>query len=59
MTLFDFAAFTEKSAKKAANELLKECMKQFTKIIDCSAPPNCGSAFLDVHDTPLKGTMAP
>ena len=54
LRIFELAALTRKSAEKAANEVVKQCMKQFTKIIDCNAPLVGGSAFFGVHEESLK-----
>merc|ERR1712211_175176 len=40
MIPYAFAALTMKSVGKAANEMVKECMEQFPKIIDGSAQPD-------------------
>ena len=42
---FELVALKRRSAGKAANEMVRECMKPFTKIVDCSAPRDGGSAF--------------
>merc|ERR1712064_94783 len=53
------AALTMKSVGKAANEMVKECMLQFPKIIDGSAQPDYEKCILISTKASLNEMLAP
>jgi len=59
MMPYAFAALTMKSVGKAANEMVKECMKQFPKIIDGSAQPDYEKCILISTKASLNEMLAP
>ena len=54
-----FAALTVRSVGKAANEMVKECMQQFPKIIDGSAEPDLQMCILISMRASLRNRLAP
>merc|ERR1712107_825380 len=59
MMPYAFAALTMKSVGKAANEMVKECMLQFPKIIDGSAEPDYEKCILISTKASLNEMLAP
>merc|ERR1712012_956952 len=59
MMPYAFAALTMKSVGKAANEMVKECMLQFPKIIDGSAQPDYEKCILISTQASLNEMLAP
>jgi inorganic pyrophosphatase len=59
MMPYAFAALTMKSVGKAANEMVKECMQQFPKIIDGSAQPDYEKCILISTKASLNEMLAP
>merc|ERR1712056_104203 len=59
MMPYAFAAWTMKSVGTAANDMLKECLEQFPKILDKGVPPNYEKCIRISTEASLKEMLAP
>merc|ERR1712117_739118 len=56
---YAFAAWTMKSVGKAANDMVKECLEQFPKIINEGEPPNYEKCIKISTEASLREMIAP
>merc|ERR550525_1853838 len=59
MMPYAFAAWTMKSVGKAANDMVKECLEQFPKIMKEDEPPNYARCIKISTDASLREMIAP
>mmetsp|Transcript_45118 Transcript_45118/g.139604 ORF Transcript_45118/g.139604 Transcript_45118/m.139604 type:complete len:732 (+) Transcript_45118:106-2301(+) len=59
MMPYAFAAWTMKSVGTAANDMVKECLKQFPKIMDGSAQPDYENCIRISTEASLREMLAP
>ena len=58
MMPYAFAAWTMKSVGKAANDMVKECLKQFPKIMNESVTPDyAGRIRISTHASLVRRTI--